>query len=283
MATLRRDGALKRPSPAPPSLPPGSPLPARSSASRPPSASPFELVETDVAGRQDDLRVAGVASCAAGAAAAVAGRCREQQVALPGGGGQPGEKGRRPGRPGGACVVVGRAMGHQRPHELGEGAGYAVPGDGRAAEGALEERGIEGGRGEPGLDLVERRAHLDGVLDRRQHLGLEGLGPFVPEEPATGVVAGVGEAHRVAAGRPPVEADAHPPGVREPVSLAVARPARDAAVGRQPGVVEQHPAEGGAGVGDGVVGRCVVGRADAAGAVRGAEVRRQLDGVPVRG
>ena len=192
---------------------------------------------------------------------------------------------RKAGDPGGpaARVVVGRAVGHERPHELREGPRHPVARDVRAAEGALEERRVEAGCGESRFDRGERRAHLQRVGDRGQHLGLEALGPLVPEEPAAGVVAGVGEAHGVAAGGPPVEADAQPARVREPVRLAVARRAGDAAVGRQPGVVEEHAAEGGAGVGDGVVGRRVVGGGDAVGAVRGAEMRRQLDGVAVRG
>ncbi len=103
----------------------------------------LELVEADVARREADLRVAGVTPGAAGAPAAGAGRGGEQEPATPRGGRQPVEEGRRPRRPGRSCVVVGRTMGHERPHELREGPRHPVARDVGAAEGALEERRVE--------------------------------------------------------------------------------------------------------------------------------------------
>ena len=126
------------------------------------------------------------------------------------------------------------------------------------------------------FERFERQPHLDRVLDRREHLRFERLGPLIPEEPSTRVIPCVRQAHGMPPSRPSVEPDAEPAWIREPVTLSVARRARYRIVGRQPGVVEQRAPQRGAVVGSRVVVRSVVGRRDAVGSV-GGEVSRQRE------
>jgi hypothetical protein len=218
-------------------------------------------------------RGAGLAHVARGAAARGAEEDRLALVLLRA---VVGERGARvAGR--GDALVVGRAVGHDRAHVLGERPRDAIAVDGVVAERLLEQHRVVRLRLHPRHQLLEREAHLHLVLDRHEHLVLERVGALVPEEVAVLVEPRVAEAHRVAAGEAAFEAGAELVGVGEAVGLGVAGRARDRLVGRQHRVEEQHAPERGPGIGGGVARRHVVEVAHAG----GLPVRGQLGVVVV--
>ena len=162
--------------------------------------------------------------------------------------------------------------------ELREGALDAGFVDGGVAEGHGEEDAVfvDGGelgdqRGEIRIAGSAAEAHLHMILDRLGGLVLEVVGAFVPEEPPLVGEARIDQPHRVAPGGA-VHAGARRGGIGEGVRLMVAGGTGDGVVAREALVIEEHAAERGAGIGDGVAGGGVVfgdvGRHGLAGVVR---------------